>query len=202
MINNKQIFYVALLSILHFTSYAWSDSIMLIDFKKPLPNTKIITDATARTAGLSNAALSFQSSHNNISHIFYAHLTPQPNGACFAGFRIEQPTDLQKKTKITLDLENLADRKAVYQLVLHTPENIEKGFDYIQPFTIDALQRSHISLRLDNFVANFRGDEYPDAPLLDLSKINALGLRIIGRVSMSNHQQGLYALRLFELKSQ
>jgi len=50
---------------------------MMIDFTKKLDCLTVVTDATERAQGLSNATINFQNSQHNKSHYFYAHLEPQ-----------------------------------------------------------------------------------------------------------------------------
>lgn len=174
---------------------------MLIDFQTPISLLKVVTDATERKAGLSNATITFQNSHDDKSHILYVHLQPQPNGACFAGFKIQQPFDLSSFAKLIITLQNLSENKSYYQLVLNTEDSQEKGYDYQKPFTLTSNTTQRITFQLSTFKTTRRGEPYPDAPDIDLSKITSIGIRIIGRAQQNIYQTGLYGLRLLAINA-
>lgn len=192
---------LVILMLINASLFAQMPNRLLINFKNPIESLEIVTDANKRALGLSNAAISFQNSQENKSHIFYAHLKPQPNGACFAGFKVNQTFNLRHLAYLTLTLENLSKQASHYQFVLTTTESQLKNYDYQQRFTLEKLSHKKITFPLNGFEATRRGEPYEPASDIDLSKIIAIGIRIIGRAESKSYQSGLYALRLLTLEA-
>ncbi len=172
---------------------------MIIDFTKKLEGLIIITDSTERTQGLSNASITFQDSHQNKSHFFYAHLEPQPNGAAFAGFKIKRYLDVSVYHQISITLKNLLDKCTYSQLVITTKESDKQGFTYKSNFVLSETELVRIDIPFSNFEATRRGEPYLNAPAIDLKKITSIGIRVIGRADIDLGQKGVFAMQLKDL---
>ena len=175
----------------------------IIDFTYPISNMKIVTDATERAAGLSHAYIGYQNSQYNKSHYFFAHLEPQPSGAAFASFKIEQKYNLDSSTSICLNGKSLNERAAIFQLIIDTTESKSQGFTYKHDFLVEPNKPINKKMFFDNFSATRRGEPLPNAPYIDINHINSIGLRIIGRADRDSNifQKGLYGLQLFNIKN-
>lgn len=172
------------------------DAKMIIDFTKKVENLIIVTDSTERVQGLSNASITFQDSHNNKSHFFYAHLEPQPNGAAFAGFKVKRQLDFSSNHQISITLKNLIEKSISSQLVITTKDSDIVGFTYKSDFILDESRLVKIDIPFNHFEANRRGEPYPSAPEIDLKNITSIGIRIIGRADVNLRQKGVFALQL------
>ena len=177
---------------------------VVLDFKKPVDNIRMITDATERQAGLSHAYNGYQNSKNNKSHFFFTQLNPQPSGAAFASFLAKTDYDLSSSYSLCLSGKSLNEKNALYQLIVETEESRTQGFSYIYNFEVLPNVGFEKDFYFGNFQAERRGRAYPEAPFLDTGKIESIGIRISGtpiRNDESVRQKGLYGLQLLSLKS-
>ncbi|MFD2176034.1 CIA30 family protein [Veronia pacifica] len=177
---------------------------IVLDFKQPVENIRMITDATERQAGLSHAYNGFQNSKNNKSHFFFTQLNPQPSGAAFASFVAGVDYDLSNSYSLCLTGKSLNEKNAIYQLIVETEESRTQGFSYKYNFDVVPSAEFEKDFYFGNFQAERRGRAYPEAPFLDTSKIESIGIRISGTPIQGDNgvrQKGLYGLQLLSLKS-
>ena len=191
--NMNKLFFCILLI---FSQIVPAGASMQIDFEKNLKDLIIVTDSTERVQGLSNASISFQNSHNNKSHFFYAHLEPQANGAAFAGFKVKRKLNLTGSNQVNIYVRRLTSENACFQIVFTTVDSDILGFSYKTDFVLHNAEQTVIKAELTNFNATKRGIPYPSAPKLDKAQITSVGIRVVGRAQPDLYQKGLYALKL------
>lgn len=169
----------------------------LIDFTKKLENYTLISDTTERAQGKSHGDLSYQVGQK---HFFFAFLDPQPNGAGFVSIHTPLKLTLAPNQSLCLTAKGLKANPSVFQLIINTSASRQKHFSYQQTFIANH-EKTTFRLPLQAFSATYRGKPLADAPLLDTSDIQSIGIRIIGRDKVPNQtfQKGLYGLALYNL---
>jgi hypothetical protein len=179
-------------------SFAMSENV--IDFTKPIEVYRLLTDGTERSQGHSSGEFSFHEGLSEQYHTLFAHLEPQPNGAAFVSVRVPIKQTLKPGDKLFLSASGLQSSPTVFQLVLYHGGLSEERYAYQHRFAVDDKQTTY-TFDLSDFSAYYRGKAVDNVPALDLSKLTAIGIRIIGREQTPTgaNQSGLYAIRLYHL---
>lgn len=173
---------------------------VLIDFTQPVRDFSLVTDSSERELGKSHGTLTYKDSIRNKSSYFFANLAPQPNGAAFVSVIIPNKVSLNATDTLCLRAQGLQNAPAVFQVLLVTNASRQEHFSFQQKFTIGSTLQE-IRLPVADFKAYYRGRAYPDAPEIEPSDIQAIGIRIIGRDKnpAGENQQGLFGLEMYEL---
>ena len=184
---------------------------MLFDFRtiSNLDNWKESSD-TVREVGMSKASLVLQKTQQYQRAIFFALLNPQPNGACFAGFRSQCDFLSSNYEAIQLRLRGAQGDLWRYKVLLTNQKDTYQG-SYDAYFNVsDACQCKNtkgtchcevdISLPMDDFKAYYRGKLDPDAPPLNSSNVVSFGIQAAGGVYEQDKQAGVGSLEIDWIK--
>lgn len=184
-----------------------SSSMMLFDFTT-LPNLDNWQESsdTTREVGMSKASLVLQKTQRYQRAIFFALLNPQPNGACFAGFRSETDFDSSKYDAIQLRLKGAQGDIWRYKICLnHQSQNYQKS--YHTSFNVtDICNCKHVTgachceqdvtLPLADFKGYYRGKLDPDAPSLNSTNVASLAIQAAGGVYEDEKQKGVGSIEI------
>jgi hypothetical protein len=176
-------------------------AITLIDFSKPLKQTKLVSDATERLAGRSSGAISLQKNKRQRLTVFFACLVPQPNGAAFVSFLQPIKPALKSNGTLLLEIQNMAPQYTSYQFIVRTKYSQKHGYSYRANFTVRPHQAGTIRIPVRALQASFRGRTQLPAfvkPLIT-SQITEMGPRITESIGNKHRQSGCYALGLKRL---
>ena len=165
---------------------------------------------TVRDVGMSKASFVLQKTQQYQRAIFFALLNPQPNGACFAGFRSQCDFASSYYKAIQLRLRGaqgdlwrykilLTNQKDTYQRSYEAFFNVRDACQCKQ--TKGACQcEVDISLAMDDFKAYYRGKLDPDAPPLDSSNVVSFGIQAAGGVYEKDKQSGVGSIEIDWIK--
>jgi len=156
---------------------------------------------TVRTAGMSKASFSLQRSRLFQRAVVFALLNPQPNGAAFAGVKVDGAVAGEGEDWAGLELRLRARGNLAYWKVVLTDSQflgLTQLYTYEAKFPVEteAEQFTTVRLPFTQFRALYRGQEVEDAPPLDLQKIGAVGLQAFGGVYDQFKQSGVGSLEL------
>merc|ERR1719273_1886387 len=153
---------------------------------------------TVREVGMSKASFVLQKTRKYQRAIFFALLNPQPNGACFAGYRSECDFASSDYEAIQLRLRGAQGDLWRYKILLtNQKDTYQRSYEAYFNVT-DTCQCKHtkgechceidISLPMDEFKAYYRGKLDPDAPPLHSSNVVSFGIQAAGGVHEEDKQ--------------
>ena len=174
-----------------------------------LDNWKESSD-TVRDVGMSKASFVLQKTQQYQRAIFFALLNPQPNGACFAGFRSQCNFSSSNYEAIELRLRGSNGDLWRYKILLTNQKDTYQR-SYEAYFNVsDTCQCKHtkgacrcevdISLPMADFKAYYRGKLDPDAPPLNSSNVVSLGIQAAGGVYEEDKQSGVGSIEIDWIK--
>jgi len=188
-----------------------NSSIMLFDFTTldNLDNWHESSD-TIREVGMSKASFVLQKTQMYQRAVFFALLNPQPNGACFAGFRTEVNFNSTNYDSIKIRLKGAQGDVWRYKLVLthhnqstqrsyHTSFNVTKLCDCRQLKGACHCHHDFV-LQLTDFKAYYRGKLDPDAPPLNSTNVGSLAIQAAGGVYEEEKQHGVGSIEIDWIK--
>ena len=153
-----------------------------------------------RNAGMSKAVFSLQKSPMFQRAVMFAMINPQPNGAGFAGVKTNLSlAGHDGKEGVLLRVRGQGALQH-WKVVLTDSEflGLTKLYTYEAKFAVNlgSEEFQTIELPFSEFKAFYRGQEVPDAPVMDLKKIGAFGLQTFGGVYDEFKQRGAGSLEL------
>merc|ERR1712227_186892 len=188
-----------------------NSSMMLFDFTTldNLDNWHESSDTT-REVGMSKASFVLQKTQKYQRAIFFALLNPQPNGACFAGFRTEVNFDSSNYDSIQMRLKGAQGDIWRYKLVLthqhqstqhsyHTSFNVSELCDCRQVKAACHCEHD-IVLPLKDFKGCYRGKFDPNAPPLNSTNVGSVGIQAAGGVYEEQKQHGVGSIEIDWIK--
>merc|ERR1719318_370451 len=146
--------------------------------------------------GKSKAAFVLQQTQVFQRAVFFALLNPQPNGACFAGFRTVMPTlsDAQKNAQgFSLNIRGQG-KLDYYKIVVN---RVDVNYDFEHKFQITQKDSfAEQKLLFSDFKAYYRGKEVANPVPFDLSKADKIGVQAFGGVYDQYKQSGTGSLEI------
>jgi len=161
---------------------------------------------TVREVGMSKASFVLQKTRKYQRAIFFALLNPQPNGACFAGYRSETHFNSSNYKAIQLRLRGVQGDLWRYKIILKN-QIISNQRSYEAFFKVNDTadckeelkacnSQLDITLPMTEFQAYYRGKRDLDAPPLNSSNVTSLGIQAAGGVYEKVKQSGVGAIEI------
>ena len=149
---------------------------------------------------MSKAVFSLQVSPLFQRAVMFAMINPQPNGAGFAGVKTNLSlAGHDGKEGVLLRVRGQGALQH-WKVVLTDSEflGLTKLYTYEAKFALNlgSEEFQTIELPFSEFKAFYRGQEVPDAPVMDLKKIGAFGLQTFGGVYDEFKQRGAGSLEM------
>jgi len=183
---------------------------ILFDFTDPATNLDswVESSDTVREVGMSKASFVVQQTRQYRRAVFFALLNPQPNGACFAGFRNDQVDfDPSQYKSIQLRIANTRGDLKRYKLLLSHGEDVSNQRDYeifYEPRDSSCGSEGQcavdVDLPLEDFKAYYRGKLDDNAPPLNSAPVRKFGLQVAGGVYEEDKQSGAGAMEIVWIK--
>lgn len=164
---------------------------------------------TVREVGMSKASFVIQQTQRYRRAIFFALLNPQPNGACFAGFRTESVEfDPSKYQAVQIRIQNTRGELTRYKVTMNHGGDSQRNYEiFFNPRETqgcgsdsDGRCEIDVTLPLADFQAMYRGKLDPNAPALSSAPVKKFGIQAAGGVYETEKQSGVGALEIDWIK--
>merc|ERR1719419_1111760 len=165
---------------------------------------------TVRDVGMSKASFVLQRTQRYQRSIFFVLLNPQPDGACFAGYRTPTYFNSSDYAAIQIRLRGARGEIWRYKIVLSNQilsyqRTYEAYFNVTDTSDRKDVQDFYkyqldITLPLNGFTAMYRGKPDTNAPPLNSSNVVSLGIQAAGGVYEKEKQSGVGAIEIDWLK--
>ena len=176
----------------------------MFDFTNPNVSVDdwIESSDTIRDVGKSKATLVLQKTQKFQRAVFFTLLNPQPNGAAFAGVRVQTNWDLSSYDSLKIRCRGQGQNKG-YKIVLSHKNQPKDGVNYEQTFdaTMSSETFSDVILPLNAFEPYKWGKKVDNYEPLDRSSLSSFGFQIYGGVYSPIKQSGVSALEIENIEA-